>query len=378
MHPLDEVYSGWAGEFSAAMSRVTEPPREFYYIGGLTCLGSILSGRITLASVIAPQPRLFTVLLGSSGDTRKSTAIRLTMDFFKEALTDFSICYGAGSAEGLCERFKKNNRVLLVYDELRTFVSKSKIETSVLLQGVTSLFELNHYQSLTKKHTIDISDAHLSLLSASTPETYSSMFSSQFLDIGFINRLFVVQAEGHKMWSIPPKADPGEKGRLKQHLGEIFSLVTEASKGGIVEMGLTDEAGARWDEYYFEEMPGGESARRLDTYGLRFMPLLAINDGKIEVDLETVERVITILKWEYETRRLVDPIDADNRIAQMEERLRRVLSNGRQGMALRDLQRTVNYNRYGLFVFNAALRNLLKSKEAKFDPKSRRYYALDA
>lgn len=318
-HPLDSVYSGWAGEYSAAMSRVTEPPREFYYMGGLTCLGSILSGRITLASVIAPQPRLFTVLLGSSGDTRKSTAIRLTTEFFKEALADFSICYGAGSAEGLCERFKKDNRVLLVYDELRTFVSKSKIETSVLLQAVTSLFELNHYQSVTKKHSIDISDAHLSLLSASTPETYSSMFSSQFLDIGFINRLFVVQAEGHKMWSIPPKTDPGEKGRLKQHLGELLSLITDASKDGIVEMGLTGDAGERWDQYYFEEMPGGESARRLDTYALRFMPLLAINDGKTEVDLETVERVITILKWEYQTRRLVDPIDADNRIAQMEE-----------------------------------------------------------
>jgi hypothetical protein len=375
MHPLDDVYSGWAGKYSAAMSRITEPPRSFFYFSALTCLGTVMSGRITLASEILPQPRLYCILLGESGDTRKSTAIKMTLNFFQDALSDFPICYGAGSAEGLCEQFRKADRLLLVYDEARTFVNKAKIETSVLLQAVTSLFELNYWQSVTKKHNINITNAHLSLLGASTAETYSTMFNSQFLDIGFINRLFVVKDKSFRKWSIPPKADPTEKDRLKQQLAELLKLITDAAEGGLVEMGLTGDASERWDEWYHDETnerPKGESARRLDTYGMRLMPLLALNDGKTQVDAEIIEKVITILKFEYQTRLEVDPIDADSRIAAMEERIRRVV-NSREGINRRDLQRAVHYHRHGIFVFRTAIRNLTQSDEIKFDSKRKEY-----
>jgi hypothetical protein len=142
-------------------------------------------------------------------------------------------------------------------------------------------------------------------------------------------------------------------------------------------MGLTGEAGERWDAYYHEELPEGESAKRLDTYGIRFMPLLAINDGKTQVDLETVERVITILKWEYDTRLLVDPISADNRIAEMEEKVRRAVRNSGRPMDPRELKRRVNYHRAGLYIFNAAVKNLCRSKEMRFNPKTRCYEILD-
>jgi hypothetical protein len=340
-----------------------------------------MSGRITLASEIEPQPRLYTILLGESADTRKSTAIKKTLDFFRDALPDFPVCFGVGSAEGLAQRFLKNNRLLLLYDEARAFVNKAKIETSVLLQAVNTLFELNNYESTTKKHSIEINNAHLSLLGASTPETYSNMFNSQFLDIGFLNRIFVVQDQGRKMWSMPPRVSPQEKDRLKQHLDDVLKRITELSNRsthGIVDMGLTGNASARWDAYYFEELPSGESGKRLDTYGLRLMPLLAINDSKTQVDFETVERVITILKWEYETRILVDPIDADSMIAKMEEGIRRVTNHNGGGISSRDLKRAVNYQRSGIYTFNAALRNLMKEGEVRFDPKERLYYALQS
>jgi hypothetical protein len=317
------------------------------------------------------------VLLGDSADTRKSTAMKKTTMFYTEALADFSICFGVGSAEGLCEKFLQNNRVLLVYDELRTFVNKAKIETSVLLQAVNSLFELNTYESATKKHSIEIKDAHLSLLGASTPETYSTMFSSQFLDIGFINRLFVIQDHGQKMWSLPPKVSLDEKDQLKKHLGELLKLITDAAQGGIIEMSLTGEAGERWDEYYFD-MPTGPSAKRLDTYGLRLLLLLAINDGKTKVDLETVEKVITILNYEYDIRKMVDPIDADTKVAELEQRLRRIIESNGQGINLRDLQRAVHYERYGIFIFNSAKNNLLRAQEMIFDSKTKRFYAMDS
>ncbi|MFX0201140.1 MAG: hypothetical protein ACFFCW_33905 [Candidatus Hodarchaeota archaeon] len=374
MDPLEGAYNGWAGDFSLMMSRVTESPRSFYFMSALTALGLMLSGRITIASAIQPQTRLYTLLLGESADDRKSTAIKLTVKFFQEALSDFPVCWGAGSAEGLAEQLEKRRRLLLVFDEFRTFVSKSKIETSVLLPLVNILFESNRYQSATKKRSIDLDEVHLSILAASTVQTYENIFNAQFLDIGFVNRLFVVKDSGRKLWSIPPKVNGGEKETLKRHLGEMLKMVSDASNGGPVEMGLTAEAGMLFDEWY-HDLPRTQIAKRLDTYGHRFMPLLAINAGKTEIDLKTVEQTITFLNYEYKIREDVDPIDADGKIATVEEKVRR---NLRVPMTLRDVKRAVNYQRYGLFVFNAAVNNLLRAGEIKIDRKRGLYYKVEA
>jgi len=375
MDHLEPVYSGWAGDFSLMMSRVTEPPRSFYFLSALTCLGVLLSDRITLASEIAPQPRLYTLILGESADDRKSTAIKLTLKFFREALTDFPVCWGVGSAEGLAEQFKSENKLLLVHDEFKTFVSKSKIETSVLLPAVNTLFEDNRYQSTTKTRKINLKDVHLSMLAASTVDTYSTIFDSKFMDIGFVNRLFVVKDHGHRRWSIPPKIYEPEKDVLKKGLQEILQIASRAVLDGPLELPLTVDAGQCFDDWYFE-LPQTTAARRLDTYGHRFMPLLALNDKKTEVDLQTVKRTVALLDHELRIREEVDPIDADSKVAAMEERVRRILrQNG--GMVPGELKRQVHYSRHGLWVFENAMRNLMRAGEVKFDRKARLYDYMD-
>jgi hypothetical protein len=331
-------------------------------------MGVLFSDKVTLPSAIAPQPRLYTLILGESADDRKSTAIKMTLKFFRESLTDFPVCYGVGSAEGLAEQFKQSHRLLLTFDEFKTFVAKAKIETSVLLPAVNILFEDNRYQSSTKKHSINLKDVHLALLAASTVDTYSNIFDSQFLDIGFLNRLFVVKDHGHKRWAIPPKIDLQERDTLKRQLGETLKMVKDLSKGGPVELGLTVDAGERFEEWY-HDLPQTQTAKRLDVYGHRLMLLLAVNDGKFEIDLETIERTIALLDYEYQIRQEVDPINADSKIAVMEERLRRSLSS-KGGMDVTALKRKVHYSQHGLFVFTTALNNLRKAKEIELDRKT--------
>ena len=54
-----DVMAGAAGRFAEVYGSVLETPKEFLYMSYLTCLGTILSKRLTLASEIAPQPRLY-------------------------------------------------------------------------------------------------------------------------------------------------------------------------------------------------------------------------------------------------------------------------------------------------------------------------------
>ena len=219
------VMSGVAGAFADLFSSYTESPVQFYYFAFLTCLGNILSERITIESQISPQPRFYTLLLGESADDRKSTAIDQTVKFFQMALADkVNVCHGVGSAEGLQKRLEKSNRLLLCFDEFKSFISKCKIDGSVLLPCVTTLFEANKYESRTKTSEITLENVYLSLLAASTVNTYENVWISTFTDIGFNNRLFLVTGRGERRFSIPPKIPLQEINHLRYDLGSSCSL----------------------------------------------------------------------------------------------------------------------------------------------------------
>jgi len=101
------------------------------------------------------------------------------------------------------------------------------------------------------------------------------------------------------------------------------------------------------------------------------MILLAINEGKTKIDKDIVSKVVNLLEWQLKVRREVDPIDAEGSIARMEEGIRRALSNGPLGK--RELQRKVNYQRAGIFVWTSAMNNLEKMQEVSFNNRNKIY-----
>jgi len=356
---------GIAGEFADLYSSYLEPAKEFFYFAFLTCLGSILANRLTLASEIKPQPRLYTILLGESADDRKSTAIAKTIDLFKDAMRDFYICYGVGSAEGLQSRLKdcSPHNLLLVFDELKAFVSKCKIEASVLLPCVNTLFESNRYESRTKKTDIFLEDAYLSLLGASTIQTYENMWSAQFTDIGFNNRLLIIPASGKRKHAIPQIIPPQNKEPIKKKIGEALLLVANSA-----EIDIAPDARDLYETWYLG-LESSMHSKRLDTYASRLMPLLAINEGKVVVSEDIVHKVITLMDWQLEVRKLYDPIDADNEVAKMETRIRRCLAV--QPLGNREVKKKCHIERHGLWPFDSALRNLQRASEIYFEKKTK-------
>ena len=104
--------------------------------------------------------------------------------------------------------------------------------------------------------------------------------------------------------------------------------------------------------------------KRLDTLGFRLLALIALTTGKTAIDTDTVGTVRLILAYELRMRELTDPIDADNTIAKLEEKIRRVLAHkGR--MKTRDLKKAVNAHRTGLWAFDQAIKNLGAAQEIR-------------
>ncbi len=368
------VMSGAAGKFAQTYGEYLETPPAFLYTSYLTLIGHLLSDKITLDSELRPQPRLYTVLLGESADDRKSTAINQVTRFFSQSIdpNDLNLILGVGSAEGLAKAFTSEKpQVLLVLDELKALVQKCKIDGSVLLPCINTLFEANQFHSLTKNRDIKIDDAQLCLLAASTLDTYANMFTGQFLDIGFLNRLFIVIGGADRRFSIPRPIPEAIKVSLRGDLQAVLDHVANLTAAGPYAFPLTPQARTIFDAWYFGQ-ERSVFTKRLDAYGHRLMPLLAVNDLKPEIDAVIAQKVVALLIYQLEARRQADPIDADNAVARLEEKIRRLLRPASLGK--RELERRGHKTRVGSWSWNTALQGLTRNGEVSFDGKTGLYH----
>lgn len=340
----DTAIVGSIGDLARALADGTEVPVEFYYAAALTILGAICSTGLKLNIGFDTEPRLYTVLLGESYSVKKSTAMKKTIEFFSrvnkpDAWNPFGIVYGVGSAEGLARELSSHSTTLLAYDELRAFVDKCHVKGSTLLPMVTSLFEQTHWHNATKsrKASLTVDDAHLSLLSCCTMDTYSDIWKQDAIAIGLPNRLFVVNADQRAKVAWPSKPDEAQLSLLAERIRAQISRCKAFD--------ITPDGKEAWEVWY-KAAPNSEHSRRLDTIGFRLLALIALATDKDMVDAETVQTVTSILKYEFDLRMLTDPIDADSTIAQLEEKVRRQL-RGKGSLSPRDLQQAVNAHRLG-------------------------------
>ena len=346
---------GSLGDFARVMAKGTEVPEEFYFAAALTFAGAVSAGRLKLKAMIDCETRLYTLLLGESADVKKSTAQRRTAEFFESTWAVAQPCpvvnWGVGSAEGLARKLNDSPAgVVLAFDEMQSFVEKTKVQASVLLPMVASLYEQTSWDNATKSRSpMSLRGAHLSLIGCCTIDTYARMWTQEAIAIGFPNRLLVMSADRNRKVAWPEARDPQQidavRAQVQRQLGRLP-----------ITMDITHEARAAWTQWY-EGLTPSIHAKRLDTIGFRLLALIALTTDKDLIDLETVQVVIQILQYELRLRVLTDPVDADNRVARLEQQIRRQLK-ARGPLSERQLRRYTNADREGLWAFQMAMRNL--------------------
>jgi hypothetical protein len=351
-----EAMVGSIGDLARLLAHGTEVPEEFYFAAGLTMLGALCAGRLSVELAFDVEPRLYTVLLGESYAVKKSTAMKKMVQCFQRFDTPPVVQYGVASAEGLARILKHNPNLVLAYDELQMFIQKSQVTASALLPVVTSLFEQNHWDNATKveKYSVKIEGAHLSLLGCCTSDTYASMWTPQAIAIGFLNRLFIVNADRRVRVAWPSPPSPVALTAILDHVSEQMKRLPK-------RYDITGEAKLAWKEWY-DNVPPTEHARRLDTIGFRLLGLIALSTDKDVIDEETVRTVAAILDYELNIRTLTDPIDADTIIAKLEEAIRRQLEK-RGALNERALRQYTGADKKGLWAFKQALANVIQFKD---------------
>lgn len=348
---------GSLGDLARLLAKDSEVPEEFVFVCGLTIFGALCVGKLHLNISIPVEPRLYTVLLGKSYDTRKSSAARKAIEFFTPFLSSLEVLHGIGSAEGLARILKDHHHILVAYDEFRAFFDKARVQSSVLLPMAASLFESTAWDNPTKQSHITVQDAHLSLLGCCTEETYEHMWTPEAVAIGFPNRLFVVWADRKPKVAWP---EPPELTKLGATLERIAAQLVRLP----LTLDIEPEAKELWGYWYYN-LPDSEHAKRLDTIGFRLMGLLALTTDKKSVDVDTVILVMDILDYELAVRMATDPIGVDNKVAEVQEKIRRVLGRHEHGLTRSKLAKLTNAKRCGTEIFDKALRGLVREGEVE-------------
>jgi hypothetical protein len=373
----EQAYIGVAADFADTFSTACESPKSYFYLAFFTCLGALVGDRVCLQGATRAPARLYTVLLGPSGISRKSTAIKLTADFFSRNVVGFPIVRGLGSAEGLAKTIQKRNytNCLLVFDELRTFVDKAKIEGSILLSIVNTLFDETRAENHTKGHDIELENVHLSLLSACTLDTFANLFDANFVAIGFPNRLLLVLDESKSSIPVPRDVPSSVEQALAQDLGAILYNLRPYTPANPLIVRLTPEALSIWSEFY-KAIPRSVTGTRIDSIGLRLAMLMALSAHKSEIDTEVIQAAIAVAQWQLAVRDEVMPVEASNAIAALEQRICKVLKS-RGPLRERDLRRYVHAERVGLWAFSTALSNLQQAGMVRYEARKKVYAVVD-
>lgn len=365
-------YMGVLADFADLYGQHYEPPKEFFYVDALALVGAALSGRLRVDIGLPCQPRLYVNKIARSAWDRKSTSTRIAEKFVRGALGAGigmpEIVRGVGSAEGLARALAASRRVALLCDELRRFEAKAGIQSSALLPMVNELFELNHYQNRTKDQNLTVKDGHLTFMSNSTEETWQSLLgASEFADIGFLNRMFLVHGSTSKRIARPVAPATHLVQLLEQDLALKFAALPPLNADGTVArevvLTFTPSAAASWDQWYCGLSLSAETAR-LDTIGPRLMALLAFSAGKPDVDDDVIDATLALLEYQRGVREACAPIVAENPAAKVEAKIRRALE--RHGpLSERDVRRYTHADRDGIERFGRALYGLQRAGEVQ-------------
>ena len=172
---------------------------------------------VTLDSAIAPEPRLYTVLLGDSADTRKSTALRMADEFFRPSAPR-GPC-PCSSAPARPKGSPRSSRVPGPGPPLRRVQELRRQGPGRAQRGAADGLDLVRAWRVRQPHQgeEDLRPRRPPLPARRVyPDTYATLFDHQFHAIGFLNRLWLVADRSTARSPSPPPLPLGAVDAFRQ------------------------------------------------------------------------------------------------------------------------------------------------------------------
>jgi hypothetical protein len=311
------------------------------------------------------KPSFYIVLIGKRGSTNKSSSMKDGMRYlnFANVLSYYSksmknadgksVVWEAGSAEGLGTDMMRTNckNAILFYDELSALVSKARIEGSSLYSALLKMYDSNNFSNSvkTKKDTFEIEEGSYcaTIITATTDKKFMELWSQLAGEDTGLNDRFT--------WILEPKDLPTKR----------LEHVVNYAEASLITRHLMDKAIEKRTYHFFDKTPfmktlemyDNRAAARAEKWALYF----AIDLGLPEIDEDCVERGIEMVKYEYAVKDYLEVFEAKNDESAIQQGALRLLRKNGGTLEKNHLLRALNYNKYGLSMWNKAYFQLINS-----------------
>jgi hypothetical protein len=367
---LRPVFPYWCLKGTSIYDGLVEPAiqssskhAEFIMLPAIQMMLNFLSGHVTVG-FNKTNHNIFLGLISPYGEFFKSSSCKLAQDYFKMA--GCSATYGrdtnmaegkvivaqAGSPEGFGLSISKINgcHAILFNDELGKFVSKASIESSSFSSDLLSWYESadfgNSITSSKNNFSFPGGSYTFSWLWATTDRGFNRHWPKLAgISSGLEDRMFFVIS--------PEKAK-----EAKPYRDPIF-VEGAARTRRLIDKALSQK------KYEFEDLESySRSVAGLDPRSMNLVEKLSLYfcidmEGTI-IDQEHIDRAVALVKYRNQASAFLAPIEADNHQGRLQKEIIRELQQHRGKMKYRDLCRNLDFNRYGLDVWQRAYKTMVQ------------------
>jgi hypothetical protein len=285
---------------------------------------------------------MYTILIGESGEPRKSTAVKAGVDLVRRLIVDdrtMKLLDSKITPEALDERLKLQSedygcaQVAIAVSELAVFLGMEQYIANMpaLLTDLYDCPKVRLGGGTLLRGTCLQSEVWVSLLTASTPVWLLKAVNPNVIEGGFTSRCYFVVAHHPKQRIAWPEAIPQQQHdeEIRRLVGYLRFIRAEARQHKVI--GITDDGKKYFSEWYenrsrSKDLYEQSFEAREDAHVLRIAGFLAINDNTWTIDAWHIERAITLISdVKTDGGSLFESTEARTKFAQAFDQIRQTL-----------------------------------------------------
>jgi hypothetical protein len=360
--------AAWHGLFAKwrdIAAPCTEAALESLWAAFLLAVGMVIGRGAWRESPQKLYPNFYLLLIGQTGDSRKSTVLWLVCELLERIGIAFKKLAGVASVEGIYEALAERDgtKALLFNDEFRSLLAVGKRQsTQNILPRLNSLYYCPQRDSIDRvKDSTTIVDPFVSMIAA-TPRAYvDDLLSELEIRGGFLNRFLIVSGEEQAPKPIVKAPSAAAWESVAAPLRAILTQLEASPR----HLEMTPQAEEIWCEFYNAwkterrswQQRQAELTARIFEHVLKIAIVYTVLAQEDEISADSICRAVAVGGWlQSNTLALFSDVGLDA-LSKVERVIVEILkSKGR--MYRRDLQQVASKRGFNAEFFNRALKSL--------------------
>lgn len=285
------------------MSKMTDAPKEYHEIIAYTLLSSTLNQNVKLELKMGMvYPNLWTLLLGESSITRKSTATWLGINRVLPESIDISP--QDVTPEGFIDYLSKTPHTLFYRDEFGGFLADmSKKYMAGIKEFMCHLYDCpSTYIRKLRRVSITIEEPYVTLLSSTTISRFIGTITEDDITSGLIPRFLIIIPKNKDKWMGISKKTKGDLYADEQLKKELRGIRKEYNKNPKMDIENTalDKFNDWLKVFELQSMEASDIVKpfysRLSWYALKFSILNTVQIQSHVITVNEINASIKIVK----------------------------------------------------------------------------------